>query len=65
MKTPVADFSTRLVGELSGGERKRLVLDLLLNSGADILLLDEPDNYLDIPTRVWLENSSSPAGARS
>ncbi|MEY3824011.1 MAG: hypothetical protein RL628_2119, partial [Actinomycetota bacterium] len=43
------------VGELSGGERKRLVLDLLLTSGADVLLLDEPDNYLDIPTRGWLE----------
>ena len=55
LKTPVDDFSTRKVGELSGGERKRLVLDLLLNSGADVLLLDEPDNYLDIPTRVWLE----------
>jgi ATPase subunit of ABC transporter with duplicated ATPase domains len=55
VKTPVADFSTRLVGELSGGERKRLVLDLLLTSGADVLLLDEPDNYLDIPTRLWLE----------
>jgi ATPase subunit of ABC transporter with duplicated ATPase domains len=55
VKTTVDDFSTRLVSELSGGERKRLVLDLLLNSSADILLLDEPDNYLDIPTRVWLE----------
>jgi ATPase subunit of ABC transporter with duplicated ATPase domains len=55
VKTPVVDFHTRLVSELSGGERKRLVLDLLLTSGADILLLDEPDNYLDIPTRVWLE----------
>lgn len=55
VKTPVDDFSTRLVGELSGGERKRLVLDLLLTSGADVLLLDEPDNYLDIPTRAWLE----------
>ena len=55
VKTPVEDFATRLVGELSGGERKRLVLDLLLNSGADVLLLDEPDNYLDIPTRLWLE----------
>ena len=55
VKTNVDDFHTRLVGELSGGERKRLVLDLLLTSGADILLLDEPDNYLDIPTRVWLE----------
>ena len=55
VKTPVDDFSTRLVSELSGGERKRLVLDLLLTSGADALLLDEPDNYLDIPTRQWLE----------
>ena len=55
VKTPVDDFSTRLVSELSGGERKRLVLDLLLTSGADVLLLDEPDNYLDIPTRQWLE----------
>ena len=55
VKTPVDDFHTRLVSELSGGERKRLVLDLLLTSNADILLLDEPDNYLDIPTRVWLE----------
>ena len=54
VKTPVDDFSTRLVSELSGGERKRLVLDLLLTSGADVLLLDEPDNYLDIPTRQWL-----------
>jgi ATPase subunit of ABC transporter with duplicated ATPase domains len=59
VKTAVDDFSTRRVGELSGGERKRLVLDLLLTSGADILLLDEPDNYLDIPTRVWLEDQIS------
>jgi len=55
VKTPVTDFASRKVGELSGGERKRLVLDLLLNSGADVLFLDEPDNYLDIPTRSWLE----------
>ena len=55
VKTTVDDFSRRLVSELSGGERKRLVLDLLLTSGADVLLLDEPDNYLDIPTRGWLE----------
>jgi ATPase subunit of ABC transporter with duplicated ATPase domains len=55
VKTPVDDFATRTIGELSGGERKRLVLDLLLTSGADVLLLDEPDNYLDVPTRAWLE----------
>lgn len=57
VKTQVDDFATRRVGELSGGERKRLVLEVLLTSGADILLLDEPDNYLDIPTRVWLEEA--------
>lgn len=56
VKTPVDDFARRKVSELSGGERKRLVLDLLLTSGADVLLLDEPDNYLDIPTRGWLED---------
>ncbi|HWL41384.1 MAG TPA: ATP-binding cassette domain-containing protein [Ilumatobacter sp.] len=55
VKTPVADFATRTIGELSGGERKRLVLDVLFSSGADVLLLDEPDNYLDVPTRSWLE----------
>jgi len=55
IKTPVTDFTKRKVGELSGGERKRLILDLLLTSDAEVLLLDEPDNYLDIPTRVWLE----------
>ncbi len=55
VKSTIDDLATRRVGELSGGERKRLVLDLLLGSGADVLLLDEPDNYLDIPTRAWLE----------
>ncbi|MEP6979577.1 MAG: ATP-binding cassette domain-containing protein [Nakamurella sp.] len=40
---------------LSGGEQKRLVLELLLASPAEVLLLDEPDNYLDVPGKVWLE----------
>jgi ATPase subunit of ABC transporter with duplicated ATPase domains len=40
---------------LSGGEQKRLVLELLLASPVDVLLLDEPDNYLDVPGKVWLE----------
>lgn len=56
VKSDIDNLSTRLVSELSGGERKRLVLDLLLSSNADVLLLDEPDNYLDIPTRLWLED---------
>jgi ATPase subunit of ABC transporter with duplicated ATPase domains len=45
----------RAVSTLSGGEQKRLVLELLLRGPADILLLDEPDNYLDVPGKTWLE----------
>jgi ATPase subunit of ABC transporter with duplicated ATPase domains len=40
---------------LSGGERKRLVLDLLFASDSPVLLLDEPDNFLDIPAKRALE----------
>ena len=40
---------------LSGGERKRLVLDVLFSSDADVLLLDEPDNFLDVPAKLALE----------
>jgi ATPase subunit of ABC transporter with duplicated ATPase domains len=40
---------------LSGGERKRLVLELLFASDAPILLLDEPDNFLDIPAKRAFE----------
>jgi ATPase subunit of ABC transporter with duplicated ATPase domains len=45
----------RITTELSGGERKQVVLDLLFASDADVLLLDEPDNYLDVPAKRWLE----------
>ncbi len=45
----------REVGTLSGGEQKRLVLEALLRGPADVLLLDEPDNYLDVPGKRWLE----------
>jgi ATPase subunit of ABC transporter with duplicated ATPase domains len=40
---------------LSGGERKRLVLDVLFASDAETLLLDEPDNFLDVPAKLALE----------
>ncbi len=46
----------RAVTSLSGGEQKRLVLDLLLAGPDEVLLLDEPDNYLDVPTKIWLED---------
>jgi len=42
--------------QLSGGELKQLVLDLAFSSSANVLLLDEPDNYLDIPAKLALEN---------
>lgn len=45
----------RRVSTLSGGEQKRLVLELLLRGTASVLLLDEPDNYLDVPAKTWLE----------
>jgi len=51
----LADVADRAVSTLSGGERKRLVLESLLSSDAEILLLDEPDNFLDIPAKRWLE----------
>ncbi|MEI8056116.1 MAG: ATP-binding cassette domain-containing protein [Actinomycetes bacterium] len=40
---------------LSGGEQKRLALEALLRGPDDVLLLDEPDNYLDVPGKEWLE----------
>src|SRR5580698_7300298 len=45
----------RDVGTLSGGEQKRLVLESLLRGPEGVLLLDEPDNYLDVPGKRWLE----------
>jgi ATPase subunit of ABC transporter with duplicated ATPase domains len=45
----------RAVHTLSGGEQKRLVLEALLRGPDEVLLLDEPDNYLDVPGKRWLE----------
>ncbi|KLI99700.1 MULTISPECIES: ABC-F family ATP-binding cassette domain-containing protein [Streptomyces] len=45
----------REVRTLSGGEQKRLVLEYLLRGQDEVLLLDEPDNYLDVPGKRWLE----------
>jgi ATPase subunit of ABC transporter with duplicated ATPase domains len=41
---------------LSGGEQKRLVLEFLLRGPDQVLLLDEPDNFLDVPGKTWLED---------
>ncbi len=45
----------RLVGTLSGGEQKRFALEILLRGPDEVLLLDEPDNFLDVPAKRWLE----------
>lgn len=47
----------REVTTLSGGEQKRLVLEALLRGPEQVLLLDEPDNYLDVPAKRWLEEA--------
>jgi ATPase subunit of ABC transporter with duplicated ATPase domains len=49
------DVGARHASALSGGERKRLVLDVLFASDAQVLLLDEPDNFLDVPAKRELE----------
>ncbi|MFP4172638.1 MAG: ribosomal protection-like ABC-F family protein [Candidatus Hydrogenedentota bacterium] len=43
------------VTALSGGQRTRLLLALVLLEDADLLLLDEPENHLDLEAREWLE----------
>jgi sulfate-transporting ATPase len=45
----------RPVRTLSGGQQKRFALELLLRGPDEVLLLDEPDNFLDVPAKRWLE----------
>jgi ATPase subunit of ABC transporter with duplicated ATPase domains len=53
---PYEQAQWRQVRTLSGGEQKRLVLEALLRGPDEVLLLDEPDNYLDVPGKRWLED---------
>ena len=55
VRSGFADIADRPAETLSGGERKQLVLASLLASDADVLLLDEPDNFLDVPAKHELE----------
>jgi sulfate-transporting ATPase len=49
------DARDRVLRTLSGGEQKRFALELLLRGPDEVLLLDEPDNFLDVPAKRWLE----------
>ncbi|HVQ89442.1 MAG TPA: ATP-binding cassette domain-containing protein [Mycobacteriales bacterium] len=52
---PLDAVQHRMVHTLSGGEQKRLALEALLRGPDEVLLLDEPDNFLDVPGKRWLE----------
>ena len=54
---PMDVAASRPVRQLSGGEQKRLALEALLRSDAEVLLLDEPDNFLDVAGKRWLEGA--------
>ncbi len=51
------DSADRSIETLSGGERKRLALEVILAGPFDVIVLDEPDNALDIEGKTWLEEA--------
>lgn len=57
-KLGITDFDQK-IGELSGGQRKRVALATVFVHPADVLILDEPTNHLDADMVTWLEQKLS------
>ncbi len=54
LRQGLAEAGDRKVSELSGGERKSIILRAYLLSNVPTLILDEPDNFLDLFSKAWL-----------
>jgi ATPase subunit of ABC transporter with duplicated ATPase domains len=53
----LGDFDwSKTIGELSGGQRRRVALAALLVQDFDVVMLDEPTNHLDVEGVAWLAN---------
>jgi energy-dependent translational throttle protein EttA len=59
---PWESAKDRPIWTLSGGEQKRFALELLTRGADEVLLLDEPDNFLDVPAKRWLEERLHESG---
>lgn len=62
LRQGLVESSERRLSELSGGERKSIILRAFLLSNLTILILDEPDNYLDLFSKAWLANELRSVG---
>ena len=53
---PILEKSIKIINQLSGGEKARLALALIVMKPSNFLLLDEPDNHLDLDSKLLLSN---------
>lgn len=53
-KLGIEDFAQKM-GELSGGQRKRVAMAAVLTADSNLLILDEPTNHMDADVIIWLE----------
>ncbi len=62
LRQGLSEASERKLSELSGGERKSVILRAYLLSNVQTLILDEPDNFLDLFSKAWLGNELRNSG---